>query len=143
MRYLLDTDVLTLFFRGQAKTVARIRDSEMHATDSIATTIVTRVQILLGRMDSLLKAADPGELERAQSNLYRSEENLKAWKVVAFSPNALTRFESLRRIKSLRRIGRADLLIACIALAENATLVTRNVKDFRPVPGLKIENWAD
>ena len=45
--------------------------------------------------------------------------------------------------KKYRKIGRADLLIACIALAHNATLVTRNTKDFAVVPGLKLENWAD
>ena len=40
-------------------------------------------------------------------------------------------------------MGRADLLIAAITLANRATLVTRNLKDFRQVPGLQIENWAD
>lgn len=36
-----------------------------------------------------------------------------------------------------------DLRIACIALAHDATLVTRNTKDFAHVPNLKVENWAD
>jgi len=43
----------------------------------------------------------------------------------------------------LRKIGRADLLIASIALASSATLATRNLKDFAFVPGLRTENWAD
>jgi tRNA(fMet)-specific endonuclease VapC len=38
---------------------------------------------------------------------------------------------------------RPDLLIACIALAQDALLVTRNTKDFNQVPGLRIANWAD
>ena len=45
--------------------------------------------------------------------------------------------------KKLKKIGRADLLIACITLAQRATLVTRNLKDFRQVPGLPVENWLD
>lgn len=39
-------------------------------------------------------------------------------------------------------IGNMDLLIACHALAEKATLVTNNVKHFTAVPGLKIEQWS-
>jgi predicted nucleic acid-binding protein len=27
--------------------------------------------------------------------------------------------------------------------ASRATLVTRNLRHFRPIPGLKLENWAD
>jgi len=52
-------------------------------------------------------------------------------------------FDSLRKNKKLKKIGRRDLLIAAISLAERATLVTRNLKDFRHVPGLQVENWAD
>jgi tRNA(fMet)-specific endonuclease VapC len=45
--------------------------------------------------------------------------------------------------EKLKKIGRADLLIAAIALANRAILVTRNLKDFRNVAGLPLENWAD
>jgi len=38
---------------------------------------------------------------------------------------------------------RADMLIACIALGHKARLVTRNLKDYKDVPGLRLENWAD
>lgn len=39
-------------------------------------------------------------------------------------------------------IGNMDLLIACPALAEQATLVTNNLKHFAPVPALKVEHWS-
>jgi len=52
-------------------------------------------------------------------------------------------FDELRNQKRLRKIGRADLLISRIALANDATLVTRNLKHFRQVPNLKVENWVD
>lgn len=45
----------------------------------------------------------------------------------------------------LKAIGKltqeADLLIASIAMAHQATLVTRNKKDFAHVPGLDILSW--
>ena len=41
-----------------------------------------------------------------------------------------------------RTIGNNDLWIAAHALAAGLTLVTNNEKEFRRVPGLRIENWA-
>ncbi len=38
-------------------------------------------------------------------------------------------------------IGNNDLWIAAHALSLNVTLVTNNEKEFRRVPGLKMENW--
>jgi tRNA(fMet)-specific endonuclease VapC len=36
-----------------------------------------------------------------------------------------------------------DLLIAAHALHARATLVTNNIREFRRVPGLKLENWVE
>ena len=38
-------------------------------------------------------------------------------------------------------IGPLDTLIAATALARRATLVTHNVREFRRVEGLKVEDW--
>ncbi len=35
----------------------------------------------------------------------------------------------------------ADILIAGIALTGDYVLVTQNVKHFRRIPGLNVENW--
>ena len=39
-------------------------------------------------------------------------------------------------------IGNMDLLIAAHAIAEDAVLVTNNVREFERIPSLKWENWA-
>jgi tRNA(fMet)-specific endonuclease VapC len=53
---------------------------------------------------------------------------------------AATEYQRLRGLKV--RIGAMDLKIAAIALANDATLWTRNMVDFRKVPGLKVEDEA-
>lgn len=39
-------------------------------------------------------------------------------------------------------IGANDLWIACHALAEDATLVTHNTREFSRVAGLRVEDWV-
>ena len=60
--------------------------------------------------------------------------------VLPFDKEAATRFELLRQARV--RIGSMDLKIAAVCLANNATLLTRNSKDFGQVPGLKFEDWS-
>lgn len=40
-----------------------------------------------------------------------------------------------------KTIGPNDLLIAAHVLAAYLTVVTRNEREFRRVPGLRVENW--
>ncbi|MBY0526546.1 MAG: hypothetical protein K2R98_24335 [Gemmataceae bacterium] len=55
---LLDTDTLTLLIQGHAG-VAR----HMHAAEpNVATTIITRIEVLQGRFAAILKAADAEQL---------------------------------------------------------------------------------
>ncbi len=39
-------------------------------------------------------------------------------------------------------IGANDLWIACHALAEDATVVTHNTREFRRIAGLRVEDWV-
>jgi tRNA(fMet)-specific endonuclease VapC len=57
-----------------------------------------------------------------------------------FDVAATREFERLVALKL--RIGTLDQKIAAIALARNATLLSRNLKDFEKVPGLRVEDWA-
>lgn len=75
--------------------------------------------------------------------LLRTDELLAQLHVLQLDQKTATIFDRLRTQNRLRKIGRADLLIASIALAHQATLVTRNLRHFRRVPGLRLANWAD
>ncbi len=136
---LLDTDTFSLLAAGHPRVATRFAT----ATDDVTITVVTRIEALEGRFAFLKRAADDAELLRAQKWLQRTEADLSPFTPVLIDPAAAAEFTRLRQIKGLRRIGRGDLLIAAITLARKATLVTRNLKHFRLVPGLQIENWAD
>jgi tRNA(fMet)-specific endonuclease VapC len=137
---ILDTDVLTHFLRNHPRVVERMQKTD----DEVAITIITRIEILQGRFDTLLKAADGVELQRGQQRLNEAERDLaRIPKVLLIDAEAAAEFDRLRQNRKLKKVGRADLLIAAIALASKATLVTRNVKHFSQVPGLKLENWVD
>ena len=60
--------------------------------------------------------------------------------VLDFDPQAAAEFERL--ISSRLRIGTMDLRIAAIALAHDAPLFSKNLIDFRRVPGLRVEDWT-
>ena len=138
--HLLDTDTLTHLHAGHPRVAARLR--KLPDSD-VQTTIVTKIELLRGRMDRLIKASSAADLLRAQYLLARTEELLAQIAISSLDAAAVAEFERLRANRKLRKIGRADLLIAAIALAKRATLVTRNVRHFTQFPGLRVENWVD
>ena len=136
---LLDTDTLTLLFQGHSRVQKRMRSAETN----VATTIITWMEVMQGRFQAIFTAADADQLERATRRLMESEGQLNTLPIVPINRAVAKHFAALLANKKLKRIGRGDVLIASIALAQNATLITRNVRDFPLVSGLKWENWAD
>src|SRR4051794_24617153 len=126
---LLDTDTFTLLGDKHPKVTARLAA----VTDTVAITIATRVEALEGRIAFLMKAADGDQLLRAQQWFQRTEAELSQLPIVPLDAAAAAEFDRLLGTKGLKRIGRGDLMIASIALANKATLVTRNLKDYRKV----------
>jgi predicted nucleic acid-binding protein len=137
---LLDTDTMTHFSHGNPNVKRRI---EAAGDEELAVALITRNEMLRGRADNLLKAADEEELRKAMERFRQTEAILSDFLVVDIDDNAVRHFGKLRKQKNLKKMGRADMLIACIALAQDALLVTRNIKDYKGVAGLRLENWVD
>jgi tRNA(fMet)-specific endonuclease VapC len=138
--HLLDTDTLTHPHAGHPQVIARLR-----AVDDpvVGTTIVTKIELIRGRIEFLLKAATGAELLLAQQRLLRPEELLAQLLIVPFDTPAVTVFDQFRSNKTYRQIGRANLLIASIVMANQAALVTRNVRHVRVIPSIHVVNWVD
>jgi tRNA(fMet)-specific endonuclease VapC len=84
----------------------------------------------------MLKAASGTDLLRAQLWLVRAEDLLAQIMNDPMDEAAAVEFDRLRVARRFRTIGRTDLLIASIALAHRATLVSRSVLHFQQIPGL-------
>jgi tRNA(fMet)-specific endonuclease VapC len=138
--HILDTDMISLLHAGNPRVE---RNKDRFDPAQIATTIITRIEVLRGRFDFVMKARDGQQLLQALQSLKRSEDLFADFLILSGSDAVAAEFDKLRQNKKLKKIGRGDLLIASIALAHRATLVTRNVKHFQQVPGVRIENWAD
>lgn len=132
---LLDTDVVSVFLRDEFASVAR-HIVTVHP-DHCHTTSITIGEILFG-------------LERAPSSLARlrgalEERVIEPIKVLPFDLEAARHYARIRCFleKTGMRLDDADLRIAAIALANDLTLITGNVKHFERVPGLRVENWLE
>lgn len=72
------------------------------------------------------------------------ERMIHSLSVIDFRPPAEAKYGEIRAY--LERLGKPiggnDLWIAAHALALDATLITANEREFRRVPGLRVENWT-
>ena len=119
--FLLDTDVLSHYWIGNQRVVQRVFEA---AAFKVGITSITKAEVLRRRCENLLKAESAVEILKAQSRLDLTETRLARLSVVPFSEPAAERFDRLLQVDRLKRIGRADMLIASIAIANDATLVT-------------------
>ena len=111
------------------------------AGQDAAVTAITVEESLRGWLAEIRRRTDPRHQIAAYQRLIRQVEVFASWLVLPWDDDAADRFDSLKSIR--QQVGTQDLKIACICLAHDATLLTRNLVDFKPVPGLRVENWLD
>lgn len=72
------------------------------------------------------------------------EQFISPLNVAPFDKQATASYGKIRALLEKRGtpIGAMDLLIAAHALSLGVRLVTNNVKEFKRVPGLRVENWT-
>jgi tRNA(fMet)-specific endonuclease VapC len=137
-RYILDTDHVTLFQYNHPQIAQRARAV---GSSNIFITTVTLEEQLRGRLAGISRCATKPELLAvAYENLRRTQLYFCSVNLLNFDDAAYNCYQSLRQQQI--RIGTQDLRIAAIALANQATIVTRNQQDFSKVPGLLLEDWT-
>ena len=139
---ILDTDAVTFLEYQESVISKRLRQrlAKLSAEHEIVTTVVTYDEQTRGWFAKFSKAADPESVVAAYGDLLHHLETFKQISVIGLTLAAEAKFRELRKQKI--RVATRDLRIAAIALTVDATLMTRNLQDFRQVPKLQIEDWT-
>lgn len=123
MKYLLDTDsCIYLMLNAIPALTERVSRCE---EGSVAFSAISLAEIALG--------SESGKLPPMEVvNAFAEEIRFLEFGVLAARAYATLPF----------RRGSFDRLIAAHALSLNLIVVTRNLRDFRDVPGLTVEDWT-
>ena len=133
MRYMLDTNTCIYIIKRAPEHV--YKRFKTHRIGDIGVSAITYCELQFGVANS----AKPDENQLALT------EFLGPLEVLDFPSAAAPLYGRIRA--QLQRagtpIGNYDLLIAAHACHAGCTMVTNNVKEFKRVPNLKIENWIE
>lgn len=129
--HLLDTNTCIYAIRRRPPAVL----ARLNAIDpnEVALSVIVAMELEVGAMRAEAKAYAPA-----------IRRWLAEFKVLPLGDDARSHFAQIKCDLMARGqlIGPMDLLIAAHALALGATLVTNNVREFKRVKGLRIENWV-
>jgi len=130
-KVMLDSDICIYAMKGNPRAAAR-RLARLAPADIVLSCIAV-AELWTGVSKSTRRESSQAELEHF----------LAGMTILDWPAAAVVRYASIRTYLEFRgsRIGEMDLLIATHALHEDLPLVTNNAKEFRRVPGLKVESW--
>jgi tRNA(fMet)-specific endonuclease VapC len=130
MKVMLDTDITSYIFTHRTEKV-RHRFLGFSAKE-VGISAITAGELVFG-------------FQRASSERTRRavERALEALVVAPFDRAAADVYGAVRSALQRRGtpIGPNDMLIAAHAIALDIPLATNNLREFRRVPGLRVENW--
>ena len=131
MKYLLDTNACVDYLSGRYPSVIGHLQRSTPSDLGLSTVVVAELRYGADRS------------ARAKENHARIDVLVTEIPPVEFDLDSAAAYGQLRtRLEAKGTpIGPNDMLIAAQALARDLVLVTDNVREFRRVRGLKVENW--
>lgn len=131
MKVMLDTNIcIYIIKRSPHSVLQRFRSFQV---GDIGVSTITLAELEYGAA----RSAQPNKNREAL------EEFVSALDVAPFDRQATEAYGKIRVMLESkgRPIGAMDLLIAAHALSLGVQLVTNNEREFKRVPGLRVENW--
>lgn len=132
MRFMLDTDICIYVIRQRPPSVLE-RFLSCPVGD-IGISVITLAELEYGASKS----------SRPAQNRDALEQFVRPLDVVTFDRSATIAYGKVRASleEKGQSIGSMDLLIAAHALGLGVRLVTNNAREFKRIPGLRLENWT-
>lgn len=131
-RFLLDTNILSdLLKNPQGKVTQKIKQV---GEAKVCTSIIVASELRFG-----------AHKKNAKALTQQVNAILSAIDILPYDSPADQHYAKLRTTLEQKGtpIGPNDMLIAAQALALDLTVVTANIKEFKRMPQLKVENWLD
>jgi len=131
LKYLLDTNIVIYVLKRRRKEVLEIfnRNASRMAISSI-----TISELIYGAEKS----------PNVDKNLEAIEEFVSHLDVLPYDAKASQHYGQIKAALEKRGeiIGENDIHIAAHAISQGLILVTNNLREFKRVPNLALENWA-
>lgn len=137
---LLDSDHMSILRRGGANALNLQMRLDALPDEEVVTCIVVYEEQMRGWMAEIARMQTGARFVAPYASLATTLEIYCGMIVLPFDDRAAQIFDDLKRQPV--HIGTQDLKIAAIALANNATVLTRNTQHFAKVPNIKHEDWS-
>jgi len=131
-QYMLDTNICVHVIKNYPP---KLRERFNQLAEQLCMSSITLAELVYGAEKS----------SRRLENLQAVEQFTARLEVLAFTPKAAVHFGQIRAdVERLGTpVGPLDMLIGVHARAEGLIIVTNNAREFRRLPGLRVENWVD
>lgn len=139
--YVLDTDHISVLQHGEEPARGDLR-ARMNALDESAffLTIVSFHEQVLGWNAYIQRHRSVDRTVHAYRMYEDMLDEYASAQLLSFDGRAAKEFVRLSELRL--RLGVTDLPIAAIVIANEMTLLSRNLKDFQRVPDLRVEDWT-
>ncbi len=126
--YLIDSDILIYFLKGKQEVIAKLSEIPI---DDLYISRINYTELIYGAYNA----------SKTDQNLKVIEPFLNSFKVLEFTQISSLIFakEKARLKKNGNIIADMDLMIASIAIENDCTLISNNIKHFSRVQNLELE----
>ncbi|ORC28818.1 VapC toxin family PIN domain ribonuclease [Marispirochaeta aestuarii] len=131
MSYLIDTDILIYSIKGNEKVNEKF---QIQKNEPKSLSVITYGELVFGAKKS----------SKIEKNLARVRRISELFPIIDVTPAIMETYGEYKALLSKTGIVIDDmnLLIASTAITHNLILVTNNVRHFRRIKELEIDNWS-